>query len=333
MIIAQPPAAKGKARAPTAATPTAGALATAVWIDLLDPSEEELRQVEKLAKVRLPTRHELTEIERSSRVAFEDGALRLTAPMIAHEEADPCSLTHVGFVMTKTRLITLRYERLDMFEATQKALSATGPGGGKLTAPQVFVALMQAFVTRQADLLENARARLDAISHHVFRAQGGGVPRQIRNNDSVMREKLRTLGRLGEETSLIRESLMTVDRIVSFAMEAAGGWFSAGQTQDLKTAHDDIGSLALFEEHLLGKIQFLLDAVLGLISIDQNDIFKVLTIASVVGIFPTLVAGWYGMNFHNMPEYGWAYGYQFGIGVIVVSTILPLIWFKWRGWF
>jgi hypothetical protein len=75
-----------------------------------------------------------------------------------------------------------------------------------------------------------------------------------------------------------------------------------------------------------------LGALLGFIGIEQNDIFKVLTVFSVVGIFPTLVAGWYGMNFHNMPEYGWAYGYQFGITVIVLSTVLPLLWFKWRGW-
>ncbi len=79
-------------------------------------------------------------------------------------------------------------------------------------------------------------------------------------------------------------------------------------------------------------MQFLLDAVIGFIGIEQNDIFKVLTVFSIVGIFPTLVAGWYGMNFHNMPEYAWRYGYQFGISVIVLSTILPLIWFKWRGW-
>src|SRR6202012_4397690 len=108
--------------------------------------------------------------ERSSRVAFTGGALRLTAPMIVHEEADPCSLTHVGFVMTRTRLITLRYQHLEMFEATQKAL--TEAAGAKLTSTGVFVVLMQAFVTRQADLLESARARLDAISHHVFRPHG-----------------------------------------------------------------------------------------------------------------------------------------------------------------
>ncbi len=123
-----------------------------------------------------------------------------------------------------------------------------------------------------------------------------------------------------------------MDRATAFALDAAKSWFDPETTRRLKAVRDDIGSLALFEEHLLGKVQFLLDAVLGFISIEQNDIFKVLTVASVVGIFPTLVAGWYGMNFEHMPELHWAYGYPFGIGMILLSTIVPLLWFKWRGW-
>jgi magnesium transporter len=79
-------------------------------------------------------------------------------------------------------------------------------------------------------------------------------------------------------------------------------------------------------------VQFLLDAVLGFINTEQNDIFKVLTIASVVGIPPTFIASMYGMNFHNMPELSWHYGYEWGLFLIALSTILPIIWFKWRGW-
>jgi len=126
--------------------------------------------------------------------------------------------------------------------------------------------------------------------------------------------------------------LLAVERMIPFSLDAAKDWFGPDLVKQLQAVRDDIGSLSLFEEHLLGKVQFLLDAVLGFIGIEQNDIFKVLTVFSVVGIFPTLVAGWYGMNFHNMPEYNWPYGYQFGIGVIVASTIVPLLWFKWRGW-
>ena len=147
-----------------------------------------------------------------------------------------------------------------------------------------------------------------------------------------MRERLQFLGRMAERTSIIRESLLAMGRMISFGLEAAKPWFAGDLAHRLEAARADIDALNQFEEHLLGKIQFLLDAVLGFISIEQNDIFKVLTIASVVGIFPTLMAGWYGMNFHNMPELDWRYGYQFGIGTIVASTILPLIWFKWRGW-
>ena len=153
-----------------------------------------------------------------------------------------------------------------------------------------------------------------------------------KRSNAVMREKLQALGRIGERTSIIRESLLGVDRAAGFALEAAKDWFDAETTRRLKAVREDLGSLALFEEHLLGKVQFLLDAVLGFISIEQNDIFKVLTVASVVGIFPTLVAGWYGMNFVGMPELHWAWGYPFGIGMIVLSTIVPLLWFKWRGW-
>ena len=91
-------------------------------------------------------------------------------------------------------------------------------------------------------------------------------------------------------------------------------------------------SLTAYETHLSNKVQFLLDAVLGLINTKQNDIFTVLTVVSVVGIPPTLVASIYGMNFKNMPELTWAWGYQWGLFLIVLSTIIPILWFKWRGW-
>ena len=91
-------------------------------------------------------------------------------------------------------------------------------------------------------------------------------------------------------------------------------------------------SLTDYEEHLAGKVQFLPDAVLGLINTRQNDLFTVLTVVSVIGIPPTLVASIYGMNFRNMPELTWAYGYQWGLALSALSTILPILWFKWRRW-
>ena len=94
----------------------------------------------------------------------------------------------------------------------------------------------------------------------------------------------------------------------------------------------DVRSLNEYEGHLNTKIQFLLNAALGFLTTEQNNLFKVLTIASVVGIPPVLVAGIYGMNFHFMPELNWAFGYPFGLALILISGVLPLLWFKWRGW-
>ena len=318
MLSVYPPSSAGPSE------PHAGA----VWVDLVGAGEAETQVVETHTGFDLPNRAELSQIEPSSRLSFDDGVLRLAAPVIAKPDSDHPKLSHIGFILTPKLLISVRYEPSKAFETVAKTV---GPQCGHLSSVEVFAALMEAYVGGQADLLEAARAHLDEISHRVFRDPVQNR-RRIKRSNQVMREKLQALGRIGERTSIIRESLLGMDRAAGFALDAARDWFDAGTARRLKAVRDDIASLALFEEHLLGKVQFLLDAVLGFISIEQNDIFKVLTVASVVGICPTLVAGWYGMNFQNMPELHWAWGYPFGIGMIILSTIVPLLWFKWRGW-
>ncbi len=101
----------------------------------------------------------------------------------------------------------------------------------------------------------------------------------------------------------------------------------------LASAKEDVASLVAFQEALTNKAQFLLDAALGFINIDQNDVIKVLTVVSVVGVPPTLVASIYGMNFKIMPELNWTLGYPYALGLIVLSTLLPLAWFKAKRWF
>jgi magnesium transporter len=263
--------------------------------------------------------------------------LRLAAPVIAGVEggggdkgdkSDKAKLSHVGFVLTPKLLISVRYEASKAFDAVA---AEVGPLCPDVSSVQIFAALMEGYVEGQADLLEAARAELDEISHRVFRDPPSSRRRASLSN-MIMRHKLQALGRVGERISIIRESLLGMDRALAFAGEAAKDWFTGEPARRLKAVRDDLSSLALFEEHLLGKVQFLLDAVLGFISIEQNDIFKVLTIVSVVGIFPTLVVGWYGMNFQNIAEFHWRFGYQWGITMVLVSTIAPLLWFKWRGW-
>jgi len=141
-----------------------------------------------------------------------------------------------------------------------------------------------------------------------------------------------SVGEAGEKLSEIREGLLALERIIPYTLDKGKEWIAADVVERLKTALQDVQSLGDFEIHLSNKVQFLLDAVLGFINTEQNDIFKVLTIVSVVGIPPTFFASMWGMNFHHMPELLWPDGYYYALGVIAVSTILPMAWFKWRGW-
>jgi magnesium transporter len=140
------------------------------------------------------------------------------------------------------------------------------------------------------------------------------------------------VGNAGERLARTRDSLLSLQRIVRFTAEPTRDWIPNDLRSRLLSAQADINSLTEYETHLSDRVQFLLDAVLGFISTKQNDIFTVLTIVSVVGVPPTLVASIYGMNFKNMPELDWAWGYQYGLTMIALSIILPILWFRWRGW-
>ena len=181
-----------------------------------------------------------------------------------------------------------------------------------------------------ADKLEKLSGDLAVVSARAF------SPQPSRQGDKRisrgLRDCLQELGITGDHLSRIRESMLGLQRISGFILKMAADWLLPEEKARLITAQQDLVSLVDFESHLSGKTQFLLDAVLGFINTEQNEIFKVLTIVSVVGVPPTLIASMYGMNFHNMPELGWRWGYPYGLGLIAVSTLLPILWFKRRGW-
>lgn len=298
------------------------------WIDLCDPTEEEIEQATVLSKVRIPTRAELEEIESSSRLRVEDGALYLSMPLSAHPEQHESAPTPIGFVLSKTILVTLRYTELHGFEDARKQLtqvdSAPTPIG-------IFIALLEGMVDFGADTLEQIAGDLNGIARHVFKGFGSLRRHNNGRSNRALRQTLADVGERGERLSQIRESLLGLQRIAFFVAERGHDWIGDDVQARLRTATSDLTSLTDFEVTLTDKVQFLLDAVLGFINIEQNDIFKVLTIVSVVGIPPTFVAGMYGMNF-QVPEYHWHYGYAWGLFLIFLSTILPVAWFKWRGW-
>jgi magnesium transporter len=300
-----------------------------IWIDLLDPTDEEKGFVESRTHIQVPTMQALSEIEASSRLQVSRGVIYLSTPILARSDTPEAFLSPVGFILSPTVLVTVRFAKLSSFDQVAEQIHhdpslATNVG--------VFTALLEAIVDRGADVLEELRSELDQISRKVFRGNPAHRSHTVRSTDAL-RMTLSAVGAIGERVSQARDVLLGVGRIASFARDIGEEWLTPGFRVRLRAVLKDVASLNEYEAHLSGKVQFLLDAVLGYITIEQNDLFKVLTIASVVGIPPTLIAGLYGMNFKFMPELDWVWGYPFGLALILISALIPLIWFKWRGWF
>ncbi|HUO21570.1 MAG TPA: magnesium transporter CorA family protein [Caulobacteraceae bacterium] len=307
-----------------AETQAADRLHEAVWIDLQAPTDEEMAQVSEATGLRVPSREEVSAIEASSRLQRTREALYLSTSMLVVGDAP--HLTPVGFVLSRQRLITVRFDALFAFDtAAQNAR-----GDEEITSLGVFTCVFEAIVDRVADGLEQMAGELDGVSRSIFHPDG---PRPSPNrNEAHQRQVLREVGRIGERLSQIRDVLLGVARIVPFVIEVRHAGQDDGITDRLKAVRQDVSSLNDYEAQLADKVQFLLDAVLGFINISQNDIFKVLTVWSIVGIPPTLMAGVWGMNFKAMPELNWAWGYPMALAVIVLSALVPLAWFKWKGW-
>jgi magnesium transporter len=300
-----------------------------VWIDLLNGDEAEVGFVERATGLHVPTLRELSEIESSSRLRVEMGVLYLSTPIVFRDESGEPDTTSVGFVLRHDLLITIRYTDLRVFRIF--AETAAKPGAVHSSSAGAFVGLVEAMVDRMADVLEGIEADLDGVSKRIFRRDAAKRRRPARE-DADLREILRKVGRAGDLTSKIRDSLLGLGRMVPYVASLGADWLSAEVRPHLETARQDIASLNDYDTHLTNNVQLLLDATLGLINIEQNNIIKVLTIVSVVGVPPTLVASMYGMNFKTIPEYDWAWGYPYALTVIALSAILPLLWFKLRGW-
>ncbi|HEY3778980.1 MAG TPA: magnesium transporter CorA family protein [Rhizomicrobium sp.] len=301
----------------------------AAWIDLLDPGEEERAKASAACGFEIPSRNALEEIEASSRLRVRGDVLILSMPIASKSggfgEGMP---TPLGFVLTPKLLVTVRYAEL---HAIKPALDHLGHDA-RPTSVDMFALLVEAMVDYAADLLEQIAASLNDISRRVFRRTPQASRRSIARSNRALKAALLEIGEAGNRLSHIRDSILGLQRIAPFARDNGKAWIAEPVQARLKTVSQDLQSLADFEVHLTDKVQFLLDAILGFINTEQNDIFKVLTIVSVVGIPPTLIASVYGMNFDTIHEYHWHYGYEWGLFLIVLSALLPTAWFKWRGW-
>jgi magnesium transporter len=295
-----------------------------VWIDLRDPNAEEELRAERLLGVGIPTREEMAEIEVSSRLYSENDALYATASLLVGGHGPMPQSAPVTFILTEKRLASIRYAEPGVFRTFVEQASKADLN--LKNADTVFIALIEAIIDRVADILEKIGADIDALSLTIFQSD---VERESASKD--YKDLLRRLGRSGDLNSKVRESLVSIGRLVNFLAAEC-----ADRHPDLlartRTMSADVRSLADHASYISNTTTFLLDALLGLINIEQNAIIRIVSVVSVLIMPPTLVASIYGMNFRFMPELSWRFGYPLAILAMVAAAAVPYWYFRRRGW-
>ena len=305
-----------------------------VWVDMVEPTFDEEKVVEAALKIDIPTREELAEIEASSRLYQEDGAAFMTANLIRRGENDRPESSPVTFIIKGNQLITIRYHHPQAFPAyVHRAMK---PQTTAMTGWGIFISLVEAVVDRAADHLERVGVIVEDTSRNTFNSARTPSGKRIRKKPVNLSDLLEKIGEEGDFNSKMRESLVSIGRMVTFMQAIIDQMRPTKELKDnrarVKVLQRDIQSLTDHSTFLSGKIGFLLDAVLGMSAIEQNGIIKIFSVAAVVFLPPTLVASIYGMNFRFLPELEWAYGYPAAIGVMILSAFLPWLYFKQKGW-
>ncbi len=297
----------------------------AVWIDLRSPSPGEDKAVEKLVGIEIPTHEDMQEIEISSRLYIEKGARYMTATLMCAADLPTPRTTPVTFILTDHRLVTVRYDEPKPFALVATKLGRACPAN--ITGDALLIELLDAVIDRCADILERAGADVDSVSSQIFE------PSAERGHARSYSQILLIIGKKGDLSSKVRENLVSIGRLISFVtVETDTGRWSKEQKAQFKTLQRDVASLTDHASYLSNKITFVLDAMLGVVNLEQNNIIKLFSVMAVVLMPPTLIASIYGMNFKMMPELEWAHGYPAALFAMLLAAILPYMFFKWKRW-
>jgi magnesium transporter len=295
------------------------------WIDLLEPTREEDRKVEEHLGISIPTREDMGDIEPSELLYTADGARYLTVRLVSRVKTEP-EIEGVSIILKDGVMITVRYVDPMSFQMFNNRIAR--PGACEPTMEGLVSALLDAIIDRAADVLQMTGSELDKTSRRVF--EGGG---DARRRSEEYTGVLKALGRHGDLISKIRESLVSVERVLLY-MSAT--YRNAGVSKDLREeVKSTLRDLQSLEEHATfqsQKIQFLLDATLGLVNLEQNNIIKLFSVMAVIFMPPTLIASIYGMNFEVIPELKWSFGYPMALIAMVLAAILPYLFFRWKKW-
>ena len=303
-----------------------GALSAALWIDLLEPSPEEERHVESELGVDVPTREEMREIESSNRLYEEDGAVYLTATIVTKLDTSLPQNSQVTFILKDGRLITNRYT--DPLPFRRFASYAERHGNVCASGSAVLAGLVEALVNRVADVIERVSADLDSISAEVFTRPSG----RRRGAQRDFRAVLERVGQSGELIGKTRESLVSLGRALAFAQQSTALALTNDVRTRYRTLSRDIIALSDHASFLGSNVSFILDATLGMISIDQNNILKIFSVVTVFLLPPSVIGAVYGMNFEHMPWLHAQWGFPVALCLMVASAVIPYVIFKRRGW-
>ena len=293
-----------------------------VFLDLLHPAKGEELEAEKWLEYQLPTREEMQEIEESSRLYSEKGALYMTAWVPVGLDSPEPDNTSISFVIAPDCLTTVRYADPMSFRilADQARRQCSTP----LTSDAVFLLLLELIVARIADALQGVESDMKKIGRDVFKrdpnAAGDGVEKDL--SDVV-----KMLGRRSAMVANLRESLVSLNRMLQYFLNNAATWMRGELAAQFRSVMRDIKSLDEYTNQQTQEMTFLLESTLGLINIQQNQIIKIFTVASVLFLPPTLIASIYGMNV-GLPaaDNDWAFG--FVLLIIVLSALIPIWFFK-----
>lgn len=292
------------------------------WIDLLNPTPEEESVVERVLGVEVPTRAEMSEIEASSRLYLEGRALVMTLPVINRSTSDEPETAAITFVLSGSRLVTLRYADPAPFNIFSQRLRRQ-PSLAQ-TGEQALLGLLEQITDRLADILEAAMASLDIFTRETLRSEDS-TPGLV-----DFKDVLRRIGRVSDLSAKAKECLLGLSRLLLFLTAQMD--LSEPSMSRVKSLMRDAKSIDEHASFVSSKVAFLLEATLGLINIEQNNIIKIFSVAAVAFLPPTLVASIYGMNFKHLPELDWGMGYPFALLLMFLSAVLPFLWFRRKKW-
>ena len=296
----------------------------ALWIDMIDPTPKEDGKVEQHLGVFIPTREDMSDIEPSELLYTENNVRYLTIRLFHNVENDYPEIAGVGFILRDQILHTVRYVRPMAFQ-----IFANRCARGHVPTPEAILAgLIEAIIDRAADVLQASGERIDAVSHRVFNANHEPGSRNAEYQDN-----LRSLGRQGDLISKVRECLVSIERVLLFLTVAyRTARVPLVLREEVRTTLRDLQSLEEHATFLTQKIQFLLDATLGLVNLEQNNIIKLFSVMAVIFMPPTLIASIYGMNFKYMPELETEWGYPIALLAMVAAAVFPYAFFRWKKW-